>query len=69
MSNYGSRLMRAMPGKDQDRVYENQQKPYNIISFYPSDGAIHRKYPKLTLENRLIETGQYSGQPSLNYNP
>ena len=49
MSNYGNRLMRPMPGKDQDRVFENQQKPYNIISFYPNDSAIHRKYPKLTL--------------------
>lgn len=61
--------MRPMPGKQQDRVYENQQKPYNILSFYPSDAAIHRKYPKLTLQNKLIETGQYFGQPGSNYNP
>lgn len=59
MSNYGSRLMKALPGKDQDFVYERQQKPYNIISCYPRDSNAHRVYPKLTLESKLIETGQY----------
>lgn len=60
MSNYGTRLMRAMPGKDQDYVYERQQKPYNIISCYPREVYnAHRVYPKFTLESKLIETGQY----------
>lgn len=49
-----------MPGKGQDFIYERQQKPYNIISCYPRDGQPkHRVFPKLTLENKLIETGQY----------
>lgn len=64
MSNYGSNLMRAMPGKDQDRVYERQQIPYNIISCYPREApSVHRKFPKLTLENKLIETGHYGFNP------
>lgn len=68
MSNYGNRLMRPMPGKDQDRIYEHQQKPYNIISCYPNQAPpLHRQYPKLTLEDKLIETGQYMGQSQ--YNP
>ena len=64
MSNYGSRLMRPMPGKQQDTVYTRQQKPYNIISCYPqANPAVHRKYPKLTLEDKLIETGHYGYNP------
>ncbi len=62
MSNYGSRLMKPMPGRDQDFVYERQQKPYNIISCYPKENPnsnVHRIYPKLTLESKLIEHGQY----------
>ena len=51
-----------MPGKDQDRVYQNQQKPYNIINCYPNNPPVHRQFPRLTLENKLIETGQFSGQ-------
>lgn len=51
MQNYGSRLMRAMPGKDQDYIYERQQKAYNIITCYPKDSPsiTHRIYPKYTL--------------------
>ena len=69
LSNYGNRLMRPMPGKDQDRVFQNQQKPYNIISCHPHNPPVHRQFPRLTLENKLIESGQYFGQQSLNYNP
>ena len=69
MSNYGNRLMRPMPGKDQDQIFQNQQKPYNIISCHPHNPPIHRQFPRLTLENKLIESGQYFGQQSLNYNP
>ena len=61
MSNYGSRLMKPMPGRDQDFIYERQQKPYNIISCYPKDGLsnTHRLHPRLTLESKLISNGQY----------
>lgn len=69
MSNYGDRLMRPMPGKAQDKIYANQQKPYNIINCYPNGNPIHREYPKLTLENKLIETGQYFSGSKINYNP
>lgn len=42
--------MRNFPGTDQDRVYERQEKAYNIINCYPREYPnIHRKYPKLTL--------------------
>lgn len=64
MLDYGNRLMRPMPGRDQDTVYERQQKPYNIISCYPREvPSVHRKFPKLTLENKLIETGYYGFNP------
>lgn len=42
-------------------MYERQQKPYNIISCYPKEEDTNklRNFPKLTLENRLIERGSY----------
>jgi hypothetical protein len=67
ISNYGTRIIRPMPGKYQDYIFEKQQKPYNIISYYPKrDENRHRVYPKLTLEDKLLETGQMPGQ---NANP
>ena len=61
MSGYGSKLLLPSPRRgDQDAVYERQQKPYNIINCYPREVInTHRAYPKYTLENKLIETGQY----------
>ena len=48
-SNYGNQLMRPIPGSDQDRVYERQEKAFNIINCYPREYPnVHRKYPKLT---------------------
>ena len=64
MFNYGSSIMRPMPGRDQDTVYERQQKPYNIISCYPKEVPnVHRRFPRLTLEDKLIETGHYGYNP------
>ena len=46
---------------ERSRVYEHQQRPYNIISYCPKDNKNNklRNYPKLTLENRLIERDAY----------
>jgi hypothetical protein len=43
--------MKPMPGRDQDFIFERQQKPYNIISCYPKDVPTntHRVYPRITL--------------------
>lgn len=48
-------------GFERFRIYERQQKPYNIISCYPKeeDNNKLRTFPKLTLENQLIERGSY----------
>lgn len=52
--------MQPIPGKDQDRIYERQEKQFNIVTNYPKEyGNIHRKYPKITLENKLLEKGMY----------
>ena len=59
--------MRPIPGKDQDRVYEKQEKAFNIINCYPKEyPTVHRKFPKLTLEHRLIENNLYSPNPEFN---
>ena len=42
--------------KAEDKVFERQEKAYNIVTNYPkSHQNIHRKYPKFTLENYLLE--------------
>ncbi len=44
-------------GFERFRIYERQQKPFNIISCYPKDNENDNKlrnYPKLTLEDKLI---------------
>jgi hypothetical protein len=42
-------------------IYERQQKPFNIINCYPkeNEGNKLRNFPKLTLEDRLLERGNY----------
>ena len=43
-------------GFERFRVFEHQQKPYNIISCYPKENESNklRNFPKLTLEDKLI---------------
>lgn len=53
MASYGLSLMR---GIDQAEVYRRQEKNYNIISYRPKDYEPSLKqFPRLTLEDRLIE--------------
>ena len=45
---------------DRFAIYEKQQKGYNIINCYPkSMSSSLRMFPKLTLENKLIENARY----------
>ena len=45
-----------MRGMDQAEVYRRQEKNYNIISYRPKDYEPSLKqFPRLTLEDRLIE--------------
>lgn len=47
---------------DQTQVYKRQEKEFNIISFYPKDVKPNlRQFPKLTMEDRLIEKAHYEG--------
>ncbi len=48
-------------GFERFRIYHRQQQPYNIISCYPKeeDNNQLRNFPKLTLENKLLERGSY----------
>ena len=55
MSQYGNHLMKA-PVLDQNRIFEKQEKEYNIISYYPKPYAPRLKnFPRLTLEDQIIE--------------
>ena len=51
LSNYGNNLMKSTAViMDQSKVYENQQKKFNIISYYPKEIQPNLKqYPRLTL--------------------
>ena len=54
-------MLQKKQGFERFRVFERQQKPYNIISCYPKHDESNklRNFPKLTLEDRLIENGSY----------
>ena len=54
-------MLQRKQGFERFRVYERQQKPYNIISCYPKKNEDNhlRNFPKLTLEDGLIEKGSY----------
>jgi hypothetical protein len=55
MANYGTNLIRNT-SMDQTQVYKKQEKEFNIISFYPKEYKPNlRQYPRLTLEDKLIE--------------
>ena len=55
-----------LPNLDQDTVYTKQQKGFNIINFgSKEDGNLHRKYPRLTLEDRLREKKAYLDRSSI----
>jgi hypothetical protein len=55
MANYGNNLMKNTP-MDQAQIYRKQEKEFNIISFYPKEiKPSLRQFPKLTMEDRLIE--------------
>ena len=59
MSQYGNHLMNGPP-LDQNRIYEKQERAYNIISYYPKAYTPKLKnFPRLTLENQLIERGGF----------
>lgn len=53
--------MQKRQGFERFRIYERQQKPFNIISCYPKENESNklRNFPKLTLEDRLRERGSY----------
>ena len=41
---------------DQAQIYKKQEKEFNIISFYPKEVKPSlRQFPKLTMEDRIIE--------------
>jgi hypothetical protein len=54
-------LTQRREGFERFRIYQRQQQPYNIISCYPKEEGnnILRSFPKLTLENKLLERGSY----------
>ena len=60
ISNKGQTYRRRQ-GFQRFNIYERQQKPFNIISFYPKQNESNnlRNFPKLTLEDKLIEKGTY----------
>ncbi len=39
------------------KVYERQQRPFNIITLYSKPNEPLRKYPKITLEHLILERG------------
>jgi hypothetical protein len=44
---------------DQREVYRRQEKNFNIISYFPKDyEPALKQFPRLTLEDRLIERRQ-----------
>ena len=55
LSQYGNNLLNTQY-YDQNRVYEKQEKEFNIINYYPKKYTPRLKnFPRLTLEDRLIE--------------
>lgn len=59
LSQYGNNLMNNfnhMQLLDQNRVYEKQEREYNILSYQPKAYTPRLKnYPRLTLEDKLLE--------------
>jgi hypothetical protein len=58
---YRDEVVKKRQGFERFRIYEQQQKPFNIISCYPKEQENNklRNFPKLTLEDKLIERGAY----------
>ena len=55
MANYGNSIMRNI-SMDQTQIYKRQEKDFNIISYYPKEFKPNlRQFPKLTLEDKLLE--------------
>ena len=58
LSQYGNNLMNNfnhMQLLDQNRVYEKQEREYNILSYQPKAYTPRLKnYPRLTLEDKLL---------------
>lgn len=58
LSQYGNNLvnnMTSMQLLDQNRIYEKQEKEFNIISYQPKAYTPRLKnFPRLTLEDRII---------------
>jgi hypothetical protein len=60
VAGFGLSLVRNS-SMDQREVYRRQEKKFNIISYYPLDYEPGLKqFPRLTLEDRLIEHRQDS---------
>lgn len=58
MANIGTHLLRNS-SMDQTQVYKRQEKEFNIINFYQKEFKPNlRQFPKLSLENRLLELGK-----------
>ena len=61
MSNYGNKIMHNQYSRrEEDRVYERLEKPYNIVTNFPKEyQTVHRKFPKYSLEHQLIEQNKF----------
>ena len=54
LSNYGTKLMQGP--LEQSKVYEKQEKQFNIINCYPKSYTPKLKqFPRFTLEAQLME--------------
>ena len=55
MANYGRSLL-GSTRYEQEEIYKRQNKNFNIISYWPKEvGPSLRNFPKLTMEDRLLE--------------
>jgi hypothetical protein len=44
-------------GSESSKVFEKQQRPFDIINLYSRVSEPLRMYPKLTMEHKILEKG------------
>jgi len=55
MANYGRNLL-GSSRYEQEEIFKRQDRNFNIISYYPRAVRSNlREFPKLTMEDRLLE--------------
>jgi len=55
MANYGRNLL-GSSRYEQEEIFKRQDRNFNIISYYPRAVRPNlREFPKLTMEDRLLE--------------